>query len=425
MSSKYFQLSESYIFKIKYPIYLGEALPAFCLYYRDKNNIFTKNLGMNVFDVAVIGSGPAGASAALKLAENGISTVLIEKETLPRYKTCGGGFVFRGRKNMPFDVSEVVDREFNRVDIYFDKAGIHLSPERDQPIVSMIMRDDFDNLITQKAKKAGVTLLENYKLKDLTFGEIITLHTSQGDVQAKFVIAADGALSPTAKIAGWEETRYLIPALEYEVEVSPEDFERLSKEVRFDFDAVPLGYGWSFPKKNHLSIGVASARRTKIDLKKYYREYLVTLGIKEVVYEEFHGFQIPVSPREDGFFRKNVMLVGDAAGFADPVTAEGISNAILTGVMAAESIIEGQLDSKKTEEIYDAKLHKVLIPELKTGVYLSKLFYENERARHFLMKKYGVRFGEAMTDVFMGERSYPADIKKSIMNKLKGFVFKK
>ncbi|GGG95731.1 hypothetical protein GCM10011416_11710 [Polaribacter pacificus] len=379
---------------------------------------------MKIFDVAVIGSGPAGASAALKLAENGISTVLIEKETLPRYKTCGGGFVFRGRKNMPFDVSSVVEREFYKIDVYFDKAGIHLQPERDEPIVSMIMRDDFDNLIVQKAKEAGITLLEGHKLKDITFGETITLHTSQGDIQSKFVIAADGALSPTAKLTGWEDTRYLIPALEYEVEVSPEDFERLSKEVRFDFDAVPLGYGWSFPKKNHLSIGVASARRTKIDLKKYYREYLITLGITEVVNEEFHGFQIPVSPREDGFFRKNVLLVGDAAGFADPVTAEGISNAILTGVMAAESIIDAKLDSQKTEEIYNAKLNEVLIPELKTGVYLSKLFYENARVRHFLMKKYGVRFGEAMTDVFMGLRSYPADIKKSILDKLKGFVFK-
>lgn len=380
---------------------------------------------MKTFDVAVIGSGPSGASAALKLAENGISVVLIEKETLPRYKTCGGGFVYRGRRNMPFDVSSVVEREFKKIDIYFDRAGIHLTSERDEPIISMIMRDDFDNLIVEKAKKAGITLLENHRLKDITFGELNTLHTSGGDVEAKFIIAADGALSVTAKLAGWEETRYLIPALEYEVEVSPEDFERLSKEVRFDFDAVPLGYGWSFPKKNHLSIGVASARRTKINLKKYYKEYLETLGIKEVISEAFHGFQIPVSPREDGYFRKNVILVGDAAGFADPVTAEGISNAILTGVMAAEAIIEADLDSKKTEDIYNEKLNKVLIPELKTGVYLSKLFYENEKARHFLMKMFGPRFCESMTDIFMGERSYPTDIKKKIGGKIKGAIYEK
>ena len=120
---------------------------------------------MKTYDVAVIGSGPSGASAALKLAENGISVVLIEKETLPRYKTCGGGFVYRGRRHMPFDVSSVVEREFNKIDIYFDKAGIHLTSEREEPIISMIMRDDFDNLIVEKAKKAGITLLEDHKLK--------------------------------------------------------------------------------------------------------------------------------------------------------------------------------------------------------------------------------------------------------------------
>ena len=184
-------------------------------------------------------------------------------------------------------------------------------------------------------------------MNDITFNESTTLHTSQGDVYTKFVIAADGALSPTAKLAGWKETRYLIPALEYEVEVSPEDFERLSQQVRLDFDAVPLGYGWSFPKRNHLSIGVASARRTKINLKKHYREYIETLGIKEIVSESFHGFQIPLTTRTDGFVRKNVFLVGDAAGFADPLSAEGISNAITSGRLAAESIIEGELDSEK------------------------------------------------------------------------------
>jgi geranylgeranyl reductase family protein len=380
---------------------------------------------MKVFDVAVIGSGPSGASAALKLAENGISVVLIEKETLPRYKTCGGGFVYRGRKEMPFDISEVVSKEFNKIEIYFDKTNQHLTAERPEPLVTMVMRDEFDHLIIKKAKKAGITFLENHKLQNISFEENNILHTSQGDIHTKFVIAADGALGPTAKLTGWKETRYLIPALEYEVEVSEEDFKRLSKEARFDFDAVPMGYAWSFPKKNHLSLGVATMRRTKIDLKHYYREYLKTLGIKEVIHEEFHGFQIPIGARTDGFVRKNVFLVGDAAGFADPITAEGISNAILTGIMAAEAIIESKLDKKDAERLYLEKLNEVLIPELKTGEYIAKLFYENENARNFLMKRYGDHFCKAMTEVFMGERSYPIEIKKKIAKKIKGFVLDK
>ncbi|MGB2129220.1 MAG: geranylgeranyl reductase family protein [Flavicella sp.] len=374
------------------------------------------------FDVAVIGSGPSGASAALQLAKKGIKAVIIEKETLPRYKTCGGGFVFRGRRNMPFDIASVVTREFNKIDLYFDKDNLHLTTERDEPIISMIMRDDFDNLIVEKAKEAGVILLEDHRLLDITFGNTNQLHTSKGIVEAKFIIAADGALSRTAKITGWEETRNMIPALEYEVEVSEEDFNRLSQEVRFDFDAVPLGYGWSFPKKNHLSIGVASVKRSKINLKQHYRDYLKTLGIDEIVSEDYHGFQIPISPRTDGFVRKNVFLVGDAAGFADPITAEGISNAILTGVMAANAIIDSNLDSQMAADLYQKELEKVVLPELKSGLYLSKVFYEQEKVRTFLMKKFGNHFVEAMTDLFMGERSYPVNIKESIKKKLKGML---
>jgi flavin-dependent dehydrogenase len=105
------------------------------------NDLVLEKKQMQSFDVAIIGSGPAGASAAFELAKSGISTVIIEKETLPRYKTCGGGLVFRGRKNMPFDVSSVVEKEFYEVDTYFANTPFKFTTNRNQPIVSMIMRD--------------------------------------------------------------------------------------------------------------------------------------------------------------------------------------------------------------------------------------------------------------------------------------------
>ncbi|CAM1352788.1 geranylgeranyl reductase family protein [Tenacibaculum insulae] len=378
---------------------------------------------MKHFDVAIIGSGPSGASTAFYLAKNGISTVLIEKETLPRYKTCGGGFVFRGRKDLPFDISEVVEKEFHTVDVYLEK-NLHFKTHRKDPTITMIMRDSFDHLIVKKAKELGVTLLENHKLEGLSFNDkIITLETSQGNLTANFVIAADGALSPTAKMAGWkEDTRKLIPALEYEVEVSEEDFNRLSKEVRFDIDAIPYGYAWSFPKKNHLSIGVASTKRTKINLKKFYLEYMKTLKITDVISESQHGFQIPVAPRTDGFVKNNVFLIGDAAGFADPITAEGISNAIYSGKLAAEAIIESKQDYETAKKLYLDKLNEKLLPELSTGLWLSKWFYEQKTIRNLLLKKFGQHFSEAMADVFHGDRNYPKDIKQTIKNKIKSLV---
>jgi geranylgeranyl reductase family protein len=379
---------------------------------------------MEHFDVAVIGSGPSGASTAFHLAKKGISTVLIEKEKLPRYKTCGGGFVYRGRRNLPFDISSVVEREFHTVDIFLGNT-LHFKTERKDPTITMIMRDSFDNLIVEEAKKQGITLLEENKLTDITFdGDNAILTTDKTQLTAKFVVAADGALSPTAKMAGWtEETRKLIPALEYEIEVPEEDFNRLKDQVRFDIDAIPYGYAWNFPKKNHLSVGVASTKKARINLKKYYQEYLETIGIKTILKESQHGFQIPIAPRTDGFIKNNVFLIGDAAGFADPITAEGISNAIYSGVLVAEAISESDLSLKKATELYNNKLNEKLIPEIKTGLWLAKWFYEQKTIRNLMLKKYGQRFSDAMADVFHGDRSYPTDIKQAITKKIKELVF--
>lgn len=380
---------------------------------------------MTVFDVAIIGSGPAGSSAAFELSQSGISTVIIEKETLPRYKTCGGGLVYRGLKMMPFDISSVVEKEFHSMDLYFSKKKPCITTKRERPIVSMVMRDAFDNLIVEKAKENGVTLLQNHKVLNITFGEIQTLHTTEGDVAAKFIIAADGALSPIAKMAGWEETRTTIPALEYEIKVPDADFERLSQNARFDIDAIPYGYGWCFPKKNHLSIGIATIIKTnkKIDLKKYYSAYLETLGITEIIDEQAHGFIIPVTPRKDFFVQKNVFLTGDSAGLADPLVAEGISNSILSGVLAAQAIIESNLIPEKAASLYLEKLEATILPEIEKAKVLSHHFYTQKNFRNLILKNYGQHVAEALTDLFMGKRTYPKDYIKSISKKIKNAIF--
>ncbi|ARV13978.1 geranylgeranyl reductase family protein [Polaribacter sp. SA4-12] len=380
---------------------------------------------MKHFDVAIIGSGPSGASTAFYLGKQGISTVIIEKEALPRYKTCGGGFVNRGRKNMPFEIDAVIEREFFAVDSYFNNGKIFYQSAKEKPIITMIMRDAFDNLIVEKAKEFGVTLLENHTLKSIEFlNDKSILNTSQGEISANFVIAADGVLSPTAKMAGWkEDTRKLIPALEYEVEVSEEDFKRLSTSVRFDIDAVPFGYAWSFPKKNHLSLGVLTTKKGKINLKEYYKKYLQTLGIKNIIKEDAHGFQIPIAPRTDGFIKNNVFLIGDAAGFAEPITAEGISNAILSGKYVAEAIIESNLNKELAEKLYIEKLNIKLLPELQSGVTLSKFFYHNNPARNYLLKKHGQRFSDLMVDILHGDKPFPTNVSEKLKAKIKGKLF--
>ena len=374
---------------------------------------------MKHFDVAIIGSGPSGATTALKLAGKGISTVIIEKDVLPRHKTCGGGVLYRVRSILPVDIQPAVESEFNQVHLYFTGQDIHMVTERDKPIVSMTVRENFDKLIVDEALKHGVKLMEGRKLIGLKFGEYVTLQLPEEEITAKFVIAADGALSPTAKMAGWKkDTRVLAPAIEYDIEVSDEEFKRLKDETRFDIDFIPGGYAWSFPKKNHLNVGVGRLFG-KGSLRQYGDKYVKFLGIKEIVSEKIYGYQVPISTRKDGFVKNNVFLIGDAAGFADSLTAEGISNAILSGCLVAESIIESELNPEKAGKIYLEKLNEKLLPELKSSYFLSRVFYKQTTIRNFFMRRSPQRFAEYFTNIFMGEQEYPKDIIKAVKRKVR------
>uniref|UniRef100_UPI004047C192 geranylgeranyl reductase family protein n=1 Tax=Algoriphagus sp. TaxID=1872435 RepID=UPI004047C192 len=369
------------------------------------------------WEVIVIGSGPAGAMAAYELAKAGKRVAIIEKETLPRYKTCGGGLVFRGRELLPVSVQSAVEKEFDSLAVYFDKHPQPFTAKRNFPILSMVMRDQFDHLLIQEAVKLGAVLLEGQSLQHLDFESEIQVQTQDHTYSTRYVVAADGVLGPTAKLAGWKETRKLIPALEYEVGVEPTVFERLSKEARFDIDAIPQGYGWCFPKANHLSIGVGLFAPKKIQLRDYYKAYLHKLGVESTTFEQAHGFQIPVSARKDGFAKKGVFLTGDSAGFADPLTAEGLTNSIYSGILAGQSIAQKFEQPEKAAEAYHVALEERLLPELRFSEVMASFFYFMPSARNLLMGKYGQRACEVLTDVFTGQLVLSRELKQRALKK--------
>ncbi|ARN76641.1 geranylgeranyl reductase [Nonlabens spongiae] len=373
-----------------------------------------------LYDVAVIGTGPAGSMAAYDLAAAGLKVLVIEKRELPRYKVCGGGFVYRGLRDLPFDAAEVVDLQFKEVDIYFDD-GTHLVASDDRPVISMVMRDKFDYLLAEKAIEKGSVLKQGEKLTALQHkSDQILLTTDKNAYSTKMVVAADGAYSPTAKMAGWTtDSRTLIPALEYEIYVSPEEYEKHCRNVRFDMGAVPHGYGWVFPKNGHLSVGVGGFGNGggKLDLKSACMKYIDDMNIKNIVEIKKFGFNIPITPREEGFVKNGVFLTGDAAGFADPITAEGISNSIFSGRYAAQAIISSQGDPYSAAKRYQDILDEKLLPQLATGRTLAAWFYGKPKLRSFLIKHYGAKFARYMTAVFCGDRNYPINLKKRIIQK--------
>lgn len=367
-----------------------------------------------LYDACVVGAGPSGCLAAHTLARAGLAVLLIEKALLPRYKTCGGGLVWRARQMIPFDIGPQVERECHTAEIHFPTPDLHFSATRDYPLVSMTMRDSLDNALAEAAIAEGAELRSPCEVTGIDCGpNDVTLTTTDGTYVARYVIAADGALSPVARMAGCPDGRKLIPALESEIEVDEECFARYSHSARFDLGFTDSGYAWVFPKRNHLSVGVLSVSRTRPSLHKKLDAYMQTLGIKRAGTEERHGFVGPVAPRKGPFARDRIFLTGDAAGFAEPLTGEGISFALQSGLMAAEAIVEtGDADARQAERRYERALAADILPELRYGRWLAKLLYGAPKLRDWVFRAHGPRLVEVMIDVFAGERDYKGLIAK-------------
>jgi len=363
--------------------------------------------GQTLYDVAVIGAGPAGCAAATALATRGLTVVLLEKAVLPRYKTCGGGILPRAFQRLPASVVEVVERSFHSVRLNFQGEGQQFTATRSEPLVRMTMRADLDNLLAAEAQMAGARLLDGCPVTQVTVtSDFVELTTDRGGFQARHLIAADGVQSPTAKACGWPASPRLAPAIEWELELPAEEFARLAPTARFDFGFIPAGYAWVFPKRRHLSVGILTTGRANINLADRLEDYLRFLGIQRRERTEKHGWLIPLEPRPGPLARGRVLLVGDAAGLADPITAEGISYALWSGRLAAEAIAGHPTDPVKTAAAYQALLEENILGDLRAGRWLAKLVYHYPRLRHWAFRRQGQRLTQFATGVLMGDCSY-------------------
>lgn len=357
---------------------------------------------MSAFDVAVVGAGPAGSSAALRLARGGARVVLLEKQRLPRPKVCGGGLVARARRELPADVELPVERAFHRAEIRLGELRFGVTES--QPVVDMTMRAALDARLAEAAARSGADLRDGCAVRELeSRADEVVLATSRGAVRARHVIAADGVHSPLARLAGWTRPLAAIPAIEAEVDVDPATLGDRADAAVFDFDA-PAGYAWTFPKRAHVSAGVLTVERGRGGLRAELDAYLARVGLAGRAFEA-HGWLIPTRPRRDGFARGRVMLVGDAAGLADPVTAEGISLALWSGRLAAESVLANEGDAPRA---YERALAREILPELRIARMLAYVLYRRPRVTRVLFETAGHPFARAMAEVVSGRAGYRA-----------------
>lgn len=363
---------------------------------------------MSMYDVIIVGSGPAGNCCAIECANKGLTVAVIEKKRHPRVKVCGGGVVKRAFDLFPIDISPAIEQTIYETDLVWHQSKLNFTATSDSPYIYMVMRDKLDQLLAQHAKSLGVAFFEDTEISTIEQNaHKVTANTKNQTLTAKWLIAADGASGNTAKLAGWPNyTENNAPAVEAEVTVTDEAFARLDR-ARFDFEAIPQGYGWVFPKKHHLSIGVGCFhfdKKKSASPKQYLKPYYDIVGLQssEIVSVQQKGFVIPLRERPDGLTRGRVLLTGDSAGLADPLTAEGISAAIISGKLAASTAYSAK-SPEQAEKMYQQLLQQELLTDLKFSKKLAHWLYTQPKlVKQYLKLRKQAPIQRAM-QIFSGE----------------------
>jgi geranylgeranyl reductase family protein len=355
-------------------------------------------MNANHFDVIVVGAGPAGATAAFQLANAGARNLLIEKQKLPRHKTCGGGVTHKVAQALGCDLASVVERTITEVVLTFKMGRPRVLGSPD-PIVYMVRRSEFDHLLTQRAVANGAQLLDDTAVLDLSTERHQTVFTAHGTFISDFVIGADGATGVTARALGLMSDRVLLPAVEHEVEVSPQATAYWADKMSLDLGTLRASYGWIFPKADHLNVGVGGfgphgdfARY----LKRYDRAHLDRRVPKHASVRNTFGSVLPLRRKNAPIQKGRAMLIGDAAGLVEALTGEGIYYAVRSGQICARTILTNAYPD------YETQIGQELMPDLLTARQ-SAAFYRWLPPLCYVCALYWPGAWQILCDVLRGE----------------------
>ncbi|MFK7917413.1 MAG: NAD(P)/FAD-dependent oxidoreductase [Ilumatobacter sp.] len=354
-------------------------------------------------DVVIVGAGPAGTAAAIELCRSGRSAIVIDKATFPRDKCCGDGLTtlaLRELDALGLDPADIGD--------WFDVGGAALrSPSGrevtiplpdDGRYAAVAPRLQLDNALVELARTAGADIRDGHGFRSLEArddsdgNDAVRIEADGLTIDTRYVIAADGMWSPVRKAVGLNEPGYLGEwhgFRQYASNVTGSAASQL--HVWFEPDLLP-GYAWSFPLPgNRANIGFGVLRdgeRTGKQIKAIWPDLLARAHIVEALgdgfeMEERHtAWPIPARVDSLALTANRVLFVGDAATATDVMTGEGIGQALLTGRLAAESIISGgALQPNAVARLYEGEVHHHLVADHKMSLALGSVLAKEWGAR--------------------------------------------
>lgn len=318
---------------------------------------------MNQFEFLIVGAGPAGSFAAEKLARDGACVALFDGRPAGEPKPCGGGVTSKGLKAYP-QLLEAVGRKIDDVEMY-SPSGKMIYLKLEEPF-AIYSRSAFDGFLRERAGKAGAKIIREKVsfIPRKSEDELWKVKTFKGEEYvAPFIVGADGANSKIGKVlAGSLPNSEMEVAFGYRVPL-PKQQDDVPTVIAFLPDY--SGYAWAFPRPDHVSFGIATTQEgfnhKALDemlwrfMLGYYKQREnkkvniwnsqpdETLKSKLIATAERYAARIPGLNPETWDKRKTVgkdwALLGDAAGFADPVTGEGIYYALRSAELFAECFL--------------------------------------------------------------------------------------
>ncbi len=372
------------------------------------------------FDVAVVGGGPGGATAAYQLGKNGFDVALVDKEKFPRHKTCGGMLtekVYQLNQKV-FDVSfqeleteNIINSTSNGYETWNkNRCILKGSTDFNYGMVDRKVYDDF--LFSKTRALEGVKVFEETKITGIDHEKMTLTGPGDGKIKAKYIIGADGA-SSTIRKSLMENNKIKISkkrwkknlAAAIEAYVPKTSVDRKIRTPLLHLGVVEWGYGWVFPHADRYVVGVGGLPDKNDNFRKLLMDYLDLLDMGGKDYE-IKGAPVPYGNYISDPGYQNILLIGDAAGLTDPLTAEGIFYAQFSGWLAARTINNCKENQYVSSE-YAEKLNENVIPELKWAKFLRKLFFSGpEFIRRPVIKFLLPKIADNLLEIFHGQKSY-------------------
>jgi geranylgeranyl reductase family protein len=331
------------------------------------------------FDLVIVGAGPGGSNAAAVALAAGLRVVQLDAARFPRVKPCAGGVTLKAARALEFPLQPSIRASFSAVEFNLWRRRSTRFVHSGQ-MLHFVCRPDFDSrLVELNLARPDFTFLDGRRVKTITFGGGRFSVTAEDGtiVTGRQLIGADGAHSVVNRTFGVVSPRRVATAIE--VNIRRDAVDRAPDDVpSFDYGAIEEGYGWVFPKDDHWSIGLYTLSLRTRDIRAKLLTYIASKGCrpKGAPLAGLEAARLPV-----GGFRLRVpecpvYVVGDAGGFADALTGEGIYAALESGRLAARTAI-GVASGSVSHRRYYRRLWRSVLSDTAASFVFAQHFYRD------------------------------------------------